>query len=174
MAREDGLRALLLTGVYGSGKSSVAVEIADILDRRREAYAVMDLDWLMWFRSSSGEVDGHTMMLRNLAPLLENYRSVGVRSFILALSIDTGEKLETLRSTLGMPLRVVRLTATLEEIRRRLGNDITSGRQDDLRVAERWLAAGTGEGLEDLAVPNDRPPREVATDIVYRLGWIDS
>lgn len=164
-------RALLLTGVYGTGKTSVAVEIADILEGRGEPYAVLDLDWLMWFQSAGGEVDGYAMMLRNLAPVVDNYRSVGVRSFVLARSIRTTEELETLRSVLDMPLSVIRLTVPLEEIRRRLGSDITSGRQDDLLVARRWLAAGTGEGLEDLAIPNDRPLREVAMAVISKLGW---
>ena len=34
---------VLLTGVYGSGKSSVAVEIAYLLERHGEPYALLDL-----------------------------------------------------------------------------------------------------------------------------------
>ena len=33
---------VLLTGVYGSGKSSVAEEIAYLLERRGEPYALLD------------------------------------------------------------------------------------------------------------------------------------
>jgi adenylylsulfate kinase-like enzyme len=36
---------VLLTGVYGSGKSSVAVEIAYLLERHGEPYALLDLDF---------------------------------------------------------------------------------------------------------------------------------
>jgi adenylylsulfate kinase-like enzyme len=39
---------VLLTGVYGSGKSSVAQEIACLLEQRGEAYALLDLDYLSW------------------------------------------------------------------------------------------------------------------------------
>jgi adenylylsulfate kinase-like enzyme len=39
---------VLLTGVYGSGKSSVAQEIAYLLEQRGEAYALLDLDYLSW------------------------------------------------------------------------------------------------------------------------------
>jgi adenylylsulfate kinase-like enzyme len=34
----------LLTGVYGAGKSSVAAEIAYLLEQRGEAFALLDLE----------------------------------------------------------------------------------------------------------------------------------
>ena len=70
-----------------------------------------------------------------------------------------------------MPLRVVRLTVPVGEIERRLRADVTSGRRDDLREAASWISTGEGEGVEDLAVPNDRPIRQVAVDILEWLGW---
>ena len=36
--------AVLITGVYGSGKSSVAQEIAHLLDKQDAPYALLDLD----------------------------------------------------------------------------------------------------------------------------------
>jgi shikimate kinase len=39
---------VLLTGVYGSGKSTVAQEIAYLLERRAEPFALLDLDHLSW------------------------------------------------------------------------------------------------------------------------------
>jgi putative protein kinase ArgK-like GTPase of G3E family len=39
---------VLLTGVYGSGKSSVAEEIAYLLEQRGEPCALLDLDYLSW------------------------------------------------------------------------------------------------------------------------------
>jgi adenylylsulfate kinase-like enzyme len=39
---------VLLTGVYGSGKSSVAEEIAYLLEQQGEPYALLDLDYLGW------------------------------------------------------------------------------------------------------------------------------
>ena len=36
--------AVLLTGVYGSGKSSVLEEIADVLEKGADTYAALDLD----------------------------------------------------------------------------------------------------------------------------------
>jgi adenylylsulfate kinase-like enzyme len=36
--------AVLLTGVYGSGKSSVAAEIAYLLEQQERRFALLDLD----------------------------------------------------------------------------------------------------------------------------------
>jgi hypothetical protein len=165
------VRGVLLTGVYGTGKTSVAVEMADILERLGEPYAVLDLDWLLWFQSASGDVDAHAMMLRNLAPIVANYQQVGVRTFVLARSIASREELESLRSVLDMPLTVVRLVVPLGEIERRLGGALPSGRRDDLMVARRWLADGTGAGLEDFTVTNDRELGAVAAEVMQRAGF---
>jgi adenylylsulfate kinase-like enzyme len=43
---DRGAEAVLLTGVYGSGKSSVAAEIAYLLERQGRPYALLDLDYL--------------------------------------------------------------------------------------------------------------------------------
>jgi tRNA uridine 5-carbamoylmethylation protein Kti12 len=40
---------VLITGVYGSGKSSVAEEMAAVLEERNASYALLDLDFLAWF-----------------------------------------------------------------------------------------------------------------------------
>ena len=69
-----------------------------------------------------------------------------------------------------MPLKVVRLTVPLQEIEKRLSHDVTTGRRDDLRAAAEWVAASSGVGIEDLTVPNDRPIREVAMEILNWLG----
>jgi hypothetical protein len=164
--------AVLITGLFGSGKSSVAVEMADILEKTDAPFAIVDLDFLAWFHT--GNDDGtpeHRMRLQNLAPVLANYLAEGVRFFVLAVSIRDPTELNSLRTRVGMPLKVVRLTVPWPEIERRLRADVTSGRQDDLREAASRLAASEGEGLEDLTVANDRPIRQVATEILEWLGW---
>jgi hypothetical protein len=165
--------AVLITGVYGSGKTSVVEEIADLLEHQHRPYALIDLDYLSWF--GSGHLDGHVdqrIMLANLAAVVSNYRDVGVRFFLLAGAIRGQLELEAIRAELGMGLSVVRLTASWEEIERRLRSNVTTARhRDDLPTAAEWIAASTGEGIEDLTIANDRPIREVATEIVEWLGW---
>jgi hypothetical protein len=48
---------------------------------------------------------------------------------------------------------------------------VTVGRRQDLRNAEKWFLEGTGSNLGDVTVANDRPIREVATQILDLLEW---
>jgi len=71
---------VLLTGVYGSGKSSVAKEIAYLLERRGEPYALLDLDYLSWAGTGSGDRAAEFgLLLQNLATMAANYRRAGIR-----------------------------------------------------------------------------------------------
>jgi len=164
-------RAVLITGLFGTGKSSVAVEMADVLEKRDLPYAVVDLDWLCWGWAGGAEGSEHRMMLANLVPVVANYLEAGVRYFILARTIRTAPELESLRSALSMPLEVVELIVPFSEIERRLAPDITSARQDDLRDAKAWLTTGDGVGLGDLSVPNDRPVRGRFGHPASTRGW---
>jgi hypothetical protein len=172
LGRYRDIEAVLVTGVFGSGKSSVAAEMADVLEKGGDPYAYVDLDFLAWgYPGSDDEGAEHQMMLKNLAPVLANYLAAGVRFFILAGSIGDQSKLDGLKRELRMPLRVVRLLVPLEEIEKRLRSDITSGRQDDLRSAAAQIAGSEGVGIEDLAVSNDGPVRLVAVQILEWLEW---
>jgi hypothetical protein len=171
--RKSDPRAVLVTGVYGTGKSSLAAEMADILDQGSVAYAALDLDWLTWFQAPG--YDAHAeqrLLIANLRAVVDNYLGAGVERFILAGWISTSAKLEEVRAAVPGPMIVVRLTVPLDEIERRLRSDVTAGRQDDLREASAGMAESVGVGLEDLTVPNDRPIREVALDVLDRLGWL--
>ena len=164
--------AVLVTGPYGSGKTSVVEEIADLLEGRHVRYGAIDLDWLGWYDSDRPDHDaGSPIMLRNLKSVVAHYLEVGVERFAIAGACSSAAQVEEIRETLAMPLTVVRLTLPIEEIRRRLGTAVTSGREDDLRVAEEWVADGRGEDVGDLILPNDRPIRDVAAEILDRLGW---
>ena len=79
---DPGASAVLLTGVFGCGKTSVAEELAGMLEGSRAPYAALDLDWLAWFDSADDEgPTEHQMMLRNLAAVVDNYLAVAVRFF---------------------------------------------------------------------------------------------
>jgi adenylylsulfate kinase len=129
-------RAALITGVYGTGKTSVAVEVSDLLGDRGEPHAVLDLDWLMWFSAPGHPDEDHAMMLRNLAPVVANYRAAGVRTFLLARATRDRAELDSLRSALSMPLRVVRSTVPIDRA--------AAQRRRDLRPPRR---PGNGPGV---------------------------
>jgi len=164
---------VLITGVYGSGKSSVAAEIAYLLEQRRQPYALLDLDFLGWGAVIFNEHEpGSPLMLRNLASVASNYRDAGIGTFVLAWFVRDHGALRGVREAAGVPLRVVRLSVPLSDIERRLAVDVTTERQDDLREAAASIAAGEGEGVEDVVVANDRPVPVVAREVMTWLGWL--
>lgn len=172
MVHEPDRRAVLITGIYGSGKSALAAEIADILEKESLPYAAIDLDWLTWFQAPDHAARGdQRILIANLRAVVDNYLRVGVRWFVLAGAIGSRTELDEIKAAVPALVTVVRLTVPLNEIERRLRPDVTTGRQDDLRVAAAWLADSVGVGIEDLTMANDRPIREVALDVLDRIGW---
>jgi adenylylsulfate kinase-like enzyme len=170
--RPRGAQAVLITGVYGTGKTSVVEEMADVLEGRGVRYAALDLDWLAWFNPGSpSHAAGFPVMLENVGAVIGNYLEAGVTHIAMAGSMSSADQVQALRDTLGMRLMVVRLTLPIEEIERRIGDSPTAGRQDDLEVARTWIAEGRGETIGDLVIENDRPLREVAQHVLDALGW---
>jgi hypothetical protein len=164
---------VLITGVYGSGKSSVAAEIAYLLQQRRQPYALLDLDFLAW---AGVDFDDHAagfgLMLRNLTAVVSNYRDAGISTLVLAWFVRDQGALRGVQEAVGVPLRVVRLSVPLPDIERRLAVHATTERQDDLQVAAASIAAGVGVGVEDAVVDNDRPIPAVAREVMTWLGWL--
>jgi adenylylsulfate kinase-like enzyme len=168
-----GPDGVLITGVYGSGKSAVATEIAYLLEQRRQPYALLDLDYLGW---GGDNFDDHRagfgLLLRNVAAVVSNYRDAGVSVFVAAYFVRDHDALRGVREAVGVPLRVVRLTVPLPDIEQRLAADLTSGRREDLREAASSIAAGEGVGVEDVVFANDRPAGAVAHEVMAWLGWL--
>lgn len=95
---QDEPQAALITGLFGTGKSSVAIEMADVLEQRGLPYAVIDLDWLCWGWAGGAEGSEHRMMLANLASVMTNYLGTGVRYLVLDRSIPNDRPLRTVAS----------------------------------------------------------------------------
>jgi hypothetical protein len=171
MSPSDG-EGVLITGVYGAGKSSVAAEITYLLEEQQRPYALLDLDYFGWGGADFSSHDAsYFLMLRNLAAVAANYREAGVATFVVAWFVRDHEALHSVQEAVGVPLRVVRLTVPLDGIRQRLATDPTAGRAEDVREAEAQIAASEGVGIEDLVVANDRPIAVVTQEILSWLGW---
>jgi Adenylylsulphate kinase len=163
---------VLLTGVYGSGKSSVAVEIAYLLEQQGTPYALLDLDFLSWAGPDTddraAEID---LLSRNLAAVTPNYRRLGVTLFVLAYFVRSAAEVQAIQDAMSLPLRVVRLTVPLPAIEQRLASDVTSSRRDDLRQAAAQVATAEGADPADVTISNDRPIGLVAREVMTFLGW---
>jgi hypothetical protein len=87
------VEGVLITGVYGAGKSSVAEEIADALEARGARFGAVDLDWLMWFGvPRCGARNLRRVFLANLAAVVANYRDAGVIHFVFAGAVRDREE----------------------------------------------------------------------------------
>jgi hypothetical protein len=169
----SGAEAVLVTGVYGAGKSTVIADIGDLLEKRGVTYGLLDVDWLGWFDSGRGDAAHDRVQMANVASVCTAYVAEGVSRLALARSVRDRNQLDALRLAVPVPMRVVRLEVDAALVESRLSSDPTIGRQqDDLDVAREWLAAGHGKGLEDLLLSGDRPVRETSLTICSWLGWM--
>jgi hypothetical protein len=165
--------AVLLTGLFGVGKSTIAADMANLLETSGTAYAALDLDWLTWTNAGGPtRADEHRTMLTNLVAIVRNYADVGVTRFVLARSIRDRHEHESLAAAMAMPLRTVELSLPYDELARRLATDPTDERQDDLAHSREWLTEDLGTGLADLTIANDRAVRAVSIEIITWLGWL--
>jgi adenylylsulfate kinase-like enzyme len=165
---------VLITGAYGVGKSSVAVEIAEALESRGIRYALLDLDFLCWGYTGEGEEAVERMVQANLGAVAANFRAVGVSHFILAGLVSTEREMTRIREAVGMPVRVVRIEAPWELVRSRLAQDPTGSRQIDLSHARSQIAGEAGRDVAELTVSNLGELGEAVQEVLHWLGWMDS
>ncbi len=166
-------QVVLVTGVYGVGKTTVIEEMAEQLENTGLSFAAIDLDWLWWFNVPNLDDSAVDRIgLANLSAVTRNYIDVGVSHLMLAGAIEDDTDIAEIVRALRCPLRVVRLTLSLSKIENRLAGAVTTGRQIDLRQAEEWIREDVGAGIGDLVLVNDRPVQAVAREILKWLGWI--
>jgi hypothetical protein len=173
VAGPRAVEAVLVTGAYGAGKSTVVADIGKVLGDRGERYGLLDVDWLGWFDAGRDAASHRQVVLSNITTLCQAYVAEGVGRLALAWSIRDRAQLDEVRRAVPAPMRVVRLDVDAALMRQRLLADPTQERQeDDLRVGLEWLAAGHGAHLEDLLLPGDCPVRETSEAICRWLDWI--
>jgi len=168
--------AIVVSGVYGVGKSIVTAQMADLLEERGVRYAALDLDWLSWAWSDPDDDDEalDRLMLEHLELLVGNLRRRGNDRYLLAGAVMTRAEWHAIETTMGMPVRLVRLTAEPTVIRQRLTNEPTTGRLHDARQTEEWLSEpGADEPTADLVIANDGPILDTAEAILAWSGWLE-
>lgn len=169
--------SVLLNGTVGSGKTTTAEALHQLLVGDRISNAVIDLDELR--RSwpvPDGDPYNHELERRNLDNVAANYRKAGVQRFILAGVLEHPSEVDRYKRALGEgKLTVVRLRPPIETVQKRLRN-----RHEPDTAELSWYLHRSVElhgilneaGLEDHVVAFDNePPKDVAHSVRTLLGW---
>jgi hypothetical protein len=171
MAVADAPRTALITGAYGTGKTTLAAEIAELLADHEVPCAAIDLDWLGWFwLPEKREHTVNDILVANLRAITLTYGEAGVTHLLLAGTIRTRRELDQLTAVVPRPVRVLQLTVPLAEISRRLRADALSSRAEDLALSATEPDAGAE--IADLSLPNEGDIGALAGRVVDWLGWL--
>lgn len=86
---ERVIRAVILTGTIGAGKTSVAEEISDVLRERRLRHALLDLDWLAQvYPGRDDDRYNDRLVFDNLAAIWPNLRDAGAEYLRMARVVE--------------------------------------------------------------------------------------
>lgn len=176
-AHQDGSAAVLVTGPLGSGKTSVATEVAFLLERQGVRNAVVDLDWLCWVGPDIGTDRLAALLHDNVRALVARFRVEGIERFVLSHSVQSTSEVARLRDAVAPArLTVVRLEVSAEvaadRVRRRAPADSLVTAHDLSEQEALWDAATLLEA--DVVVRNDddRPLSAVAAGLLAELAAV--
>lgn len=170
-------RALILTGIAGVGKSTVADAVGGILSAAGCATAVVDTDMLAQFgpapRGWPGGGFHDQLKCVNLAAVWTNFRAAGARVVVVAATIDSADLRARYAASLAdCEMRVVRLTADADTVRQRLyQRDTGDTLERHLRALDAREPTADAAHVADFTVSNDRSAVVVARDVLDRSGW---
>jgi len=162
-------RALLITGVIGVGKSTVADAVGGALTGAGHVTAVVDTDALAQFGPSPGAGFHDRLKCANLAAIWENFKTAGARYAVVSAGIDSAAlRRRSAGSLAGCEIRTVRLVAPATTVRDRLLRRDRGDRH--LRTLAAQQARLDAAAVEDFTVVNDRPVAVVAHEVIA-LAW---
>jgi nucleoside-triphosphatase THEP1 len=171
----DQVPTLVITGTIGSGKTSVATDIGELLEERGSAAAIIDLDWLGWMARPQDQNAGiDELILANLAAVWPNFRAAGAEYFVLARVIQSSLQLDGIRKAIPeADLTIVRVVGppdlVANRLRRRDAGKILEGH---LKETVEFDSLLNEAAVEDHRVVNDaRPLRDVSLEVLKLVGW---
>jgi GTPase SAR1 family protein len=165
------VKALLLVGTVGSGKTTVLLSLGHRLSESGEPYALVDLDWLAWVEPPpASELGVHEILVANLAAVVETFRRAGVTRLVLARHLTRADDVAAIEAALGgaaLEVVLLEVPAAVLEARIRARD---SGRELEEHLGE--IGAAQPPEFAHRTVANDgRPPADVADEILRTIGW---
>jgi adenylylsulfate kinase len=168
--RTDLAHALLINGTVGSGKTSVADALGDLLAEAGVPHAFVDVDWLRRSWPCPPDDPYNTgMALRNLAVVARNYLDAGVQCLVLAGVLESRAERDAYQASLGVGLTVCRLRVDLETVRSRLVSRQHDGLAWFLQRAAELDRVLDAAAVDDFVIEaSDGSPRDVAAAVLTR------
>ncbi|WP_439661022.1 AAA family ATPase [Lentzea sp. HUAS TT2] len=163
------MKALLITGPVGVGKTTVAEAVGSRLAGAKVPHAVIDLDRLSSCWPAPADDPFHfELQLRNLQAVVANYVAAGVHRVVLAGVVESKDDRARYAEVIGAKLNVCRLKADLTVVQRRLvrRHDDEADLRWHLARAEELEMLFTASWIEDFVVDADQPVAEVAQDVI--------
>ena len=180
-------RAVLLIGVSGVGKSTMAQAVGSLWSGRGNPTAVVDTDWLAQFgpkppRSNTDPLSFHDRLRAdNLAHVSRTFRNAGAEFIVTSGSPSSRLVADELVSAIGAPTTIVELRANAGVVaarrtsRNREPSDHPESHGTAPLVSEADVARDADHlaslELADLAIRNHGPIGDVAAQVVDALGW---
>ena len=167
----DELMVIVITGPVGSGKSTTAWALHEMMAEERITTALIDMDYLRcaWPQMT---VWNQQLGYQNFAAIAVNHQAIGVRCFVVADVVETQDQRgEYERSVPGAKVTIVRLNVPLDVVSLRLhGRETAASLEWHLTRAPQIQETLIRNGIGDIVVNvTDHAPREVAHEIFDRL-----
>ncbi|MFI6818391.1 hypothetical protein ACIBG7_38760 [Nonomuraea sp. NPDC050328] len=168
------MRAVLIIGTVGVGKTSAAEAAGDLLAARGVPHAVVDLDGLSRFwPAPADDPFNFELVITNLRALAATYRTAGARVLLLAGVAETADHRRRFTEATGGELVVARLQAGPATVRERL-----TRRHADDPEGLAWHLKRAGEldrilreaAVEDFVVDATAPADRVAARVLAESG----
>ncbi len=166
----------VVTGPVGVGKSTVLQEADALLVEAGVRHATVELeDIARFWPARPGERGNADIAYRNLASVWANYSAAGADRLLLGLLLEQrSDLLPVYEAIPGAEITVVRLHAPLPLIEERLRLREKTIPEAEVSAARWWVSRLEGSLVANHLVDNSqRPPREVAADVLRALGWLE-
>lgn len=174
---DNSIRAVVITGTIGVGKTTLAEAISELLHERRLRHALIDVDWLGQVYPPPDPDDPYNMglSLDNLATIWPNYVATGIRYAIVSATLESRDQLDGLMAAMpGSGCVVVLATARPDKVAERIrGREYGNLLEDFLSRTDALAATIEEARLHDFSIATDEgPPKEAATSLLNRLCWV--
>ena len=160
---------LIITGPCGVGKTSVAFECMEILERTDLPTAMVDAELAYFHPRPADDPYGYAVAEEALSAVWRVYAAQGIARLLLPRVVENERQLAIVeRAVPDARIQLVRLVASPAAIQERL-------RQREIGSALDWhvqRAAVVAQATLGEPVDAERPVTEVARDVLACAGWL--